>query len=289
MLHLEGGRDVVLLLHGLVGSPLEVQYVGRELHRAGYSVHMPHIAGLGFATDGESLPATRWEDWLEQTGAIFDRLRGRYERVVVGGLCIGATLALQLAAERGDEVAALALYATTLWYDGWNVPWYRFLLPLAYYTPLRKSYAWKETEPFGLKDTRLRAWVAAQMRRDSTSIAGAARVTAPSLHEAQRLMWAVRRNLSRVTAPALVVHALEDDQASLRSAEAVTRGVRSAVTQMVVLRDCYHIITMDRQKERVARETVRFLDQYLAPLGSAESMNGAAAPAFRSAAAPTRL
>ena len=40
-------------------------------------------------------------------------------------LAMGAVLALHLAAQRQDQVHGLALYAPTLWYDGWAMPWYR--------------------------------------------------------------------------------------------------------------------------------------------------------------------
>ena len=69
-------------------------------------------------------------------------------------------LALSLAAEKGRDIAALSLLSTTLFYDGWSVPWYRFLLPLGYYTPLRHLYAYHEREPYGLKNEAMRKRIA---------------------------------------------------------------------------------------------------------------------------------
>jgi esterase/lipase len=37
--------------------------------------------------------------------------------------------------------------------------------------------------------------------------------------------------------------------------------------RLVILEDCYHIVTMDREKERVARECINFLREAL-PAGS---------------------
>lgn len=31
----------ILLLHGLYGNPLEMRYIGRKFHRAGYTVRIP--------------------------------------------------------------------------------------------------------------------------------------------------------------------------------------------------------------------------------------------------------
>ena len=54
---------------------------------------------------------------------------------------------LRLAIERPHQVAGLALVSTTLAYDGWQMPWYRVLAPLAYHTPLRRMIAWPERHP----------------------------------------------------------------------------------------------------------------------------------------------
>ena len=56
--------------------------------------------------------------------------------------------------------AALSLLSTTLAYDGWSIPWYRFLLPLGYYTSLRHTYSYPEREPYGLKNELLRKRIA---------------------------------------------------------------------------------------------------------------------------------
>ena len=37
------GEDAVLLIHGLSGTPLEMQYVARMLHKGGFTVVAPHF------------------------------------------------------------------------------------------------------------------------------------------------------------------------------------------------------------------------------------------------------
>ena len=61
-----------------------------------------------------------------------------------------------------------------------------------------------------------------------------------------------------MTAPALVVHAKEDDVASLKSVELVLENIGSDDVDFVLLRDSYHIVTLDNEKELVANETIRF-------------------------------
>ena len=111
---------------------------------------------------------------LAQAVAIFDRLKREYRTVSVGGLCIGSVLSLALARERPREVNALSLLSTTLFFDGWSIPWYRFLMPLWFHTPVRHLYEYTESEPYGIKNPQIRARVARAMRK-GFSEAGAAR------------------------------------------------------------------------------------------------------------------
>ena len=260
-LEMTGGDHAVLLLHGLQGLPAEMLPVARRLHQAGYTVRVPHIRGYGHFPGDTARSVTSWQDWHEQALAEFNDLKRQYRTVSLGGLCIGAVLALSLAAERGNEVNSLSLLSTTLFSDGWSIPWYRFLLPLGYYTPFRFHYSYREREPFGLKNPQLRRWIEREMAHNASSIAGASRLTLPAIHEAELLIKSVKPRLGRVSAPALVIHAREDDVSSLRSADYVARHIGSGKLVKLVLHDSYHMITLDNERATVAEETLRFVDQ----------------------------
>jgi len=254
-MNLAAGDDVVLLLHGLAGSPLEMRYLANALHKRGLSVEVPHIPGYGYGG-----PASHWRHWHAYTVGIVERLQRDYRTVSVGGLCIGAVLALSLAAEKRLEISALSLLSTTLFYDGWGLPWYRFLMPLGFFAPLRNHYSYREREPFGIKNPRLRERVASAMS-NGFSEAGAARLSMNHLYQATRLIRHATRNMHVVTAPALVMHAIDDETASPKSAEFVVDRIGSSMVRKVFLGNSYHIITMDNEREVVARETREFFLQ----------------------------
>lgn len=261
-IELRGGPHAVLALHGLLGNPLEMQFVGKKLQRAGYSVTIPLIPGYGYSSgQSNSYRTTRSEKWYDEVQRQFDTLQRHHETVSITGLCIGAVLALRLASERPSEVTALSLLATTLSYDGWSIPKYRFLLPIAYYTPARYLYSYKERYPFGIKNANLRKWIAREMEVHTSSAAGASRLSAEGIFQAHRLIKQVKKNLSQVTCPTLIMHAEEDDVATPKSADLVEARIASRVKEKILLHDSYHIITLDNEKERVASETVRFFDQ----------------------------
>lgn len=251
-------EHAALLIHGLSGNPLEMQYLAKRLRRAGYATYVPHFKGYGFGERSDPFATGTWRQWRAQVLDYFDELARNYQSVSVSGLCIGAVLALDLAAKRPGQVAALSLLATTLAYDGWSLPWYQFLAPLAYYTPLRYRYSYRERHPYGVKNESLRRWIAREMAEKTTSIAGASSLPMTAVHEAKKLIRHVRGAIPSVNAPALVIHAKEDDVASLKSAEFVIENIGSDDVHFVLLHDSYHIVTLDNEKELVADETIRF-------------------------------
>lgn len=257
------GEDAVLLIHGLSGSPLEMQYVGRSLYKAGFSVRIPRFSKHGIG-NGKNF-GDKWQDWLEEVVVHFDEMKQKYRSVSVCGLCIGAVLALKLAAERKGKIAALSLYSTTLYFDGWNIPWYRFLLNIGYYTPFRYIYTYRESEPYGIKNEQLRAWISREMGEKSTFASLTASIPMTRLHEAEKLIRQAKRSLSEIDAPTLLIHSLEDDTSTTRSADFVEHHIASKKVRKVFLDDSYHNITMDNQKEIVSDETIRFIREAVSP------------------------
>lgn len=254
---LNGGRHGVLLFHGLSSSPLELQFVARGIQRAGYSVRVPVIEGYTF---GHHLgqPKTVGQ-WVATALKELDQMLTVYDTVSVGGICLGAVMALRVAALRSDRLASVMALSTALHYDGWGNPWFTPLLPLARYTPFARRIRVRERSPFGLKDERMRAWVARQMKEVGESDAGASHLRVADLLKARELIALVRPSLSDITAPVLLLHAKEDECATPRSSFEVASRVQSSRIRCVLLNDCYHMISIDREKERVLTEMVQFL------------------------------
>lgn len=250
-------RPAVLLFHGLCANPLELAPVAKSLREVGYVVETPAMAGYGVSSaTGEQLPVPPFEHWLAEAADAFDRLAATHGRVAIGGLCMGAVLALALAARR--PAAALVLISTTLHFDGWNVSPWRRLLPLAYLPPLRKRMSFRETAPFGLKNERLRAWVAQAMASDKVSAVGAARLSAASLFEATRLIRHARGCLAHLVAPAVVLHASEDDVAGPRSVHELQARL-GRQPEVHWFHNSYHMLTLDNERVAVARTVRDFL------------------------------
>ena len=259
------GQHAVLLVHGLCSGPFEMQYLGKQLQKSGFAVRIPYIDGYAYSPETFSAEAAPWEQWEAQLEGHLDELLARHEQVAICGLCIGATLALSLAAKRPQDITALSLLSTTLFYDGWTISPFRFLLPLAYHTPLRVFYPLhRERPPFGLKNERLRAWIAQEIKLQSVSSVGAAAIPILFIHQAERLIRHVKRALPQVIAPTLLIHATEDDVASTRSPDLVDARIGTRRVKQLRLAHSYHMVTMDNEKDLVAKKTAGFLRETFA-------------------------
>jgi carboxylesterase len=79
-----------------------------------------------------------------------------------------------------------------------------------------------------------------------------------TLTEIDRLIVRVRAQLREVTAPTMILQASADDMTSPRNASIVYDEISSEDKQLVLLDDCYHVITVDKQREVVAENLSTF-------------------------------
>jgi carboxylesterase len=258
-----GGRIGVLLIHGLSGTPTEMKFVGKGLARAGYTVYGMQLAGhCGTEAD---LLKTGWRDWVASVDAAHAWLSERVDTVIVGGLSMGALLSIDFAARRPDACAGILLYSTTIWYDGWNINRFQWLLPLLLKLPFRDWYRFDEEFPYGIKDERLRRRVVAQMQSGDSGAAGLPGLSAPSLRQLRTLIAIVKKEVPTVHAPALILHASDDDITGVSNALFLQNKL-AGPRRTVLLDDCYHMITVDRQRELVVRLSADFIAETTAEM-----------------------
>jgi carboxylesterase len=266
---LEGnGAVLLLLLHGLTGAPAELGYVAHYLHRrAGFSVQCPRLVnhdqsiGVLATTTHQALYDDAEEHWRHAVGTA----RAAGQRLVVGGLSLGALLALQLAAAHADDVAGVVALSPTFVYDGWAVPWIHRLIPLATHLPLRHVLFLREDAPYGLKDPVLRERIGAAYRRASLHDDAAAARECGYSHFPVALFCEMRRIIADcsavlpdVAAPLLIVQAREDEVTSVRNAELLREKAGSRHKEIMLLENSYHVVTADLERSRVAAEIARF-------------------------------
>lgn len=259
-IHLAGNRTGVLLIHGLTGTPSEMRDVARRLHAGGgYTVHCVQLAG--HCGNVDDLIATGWRDWYQSVVDAAARLRQEVDYLFVGGLSMGAVLALKYAS--AHPVSGVLVYGATFRADGWSVPpsarlLAPLLLPLATRLRIGRRRMVNEAEPYGIRNETLRRRIAKAMLGGDSGAAGLPGNPWPSLSEMVRLSRNVRRNLWRVADPCLILHAEHDDVAHRRNALLVRDRV-SGPCELALLKNSYHMITIDNDRDELVSRSLAFI------------------------------
>lgn len=256
----KGGRAGVLLIHGLTGTPAEMQILGKGLHKAGFTVYGMQLAG--HCGDEDDLLATNWHDWYDSVNRAADRLLQHVDTLFVGGLSMGAVLSLKLAADRPDDVKGVGVYGPTFSYDGWSIPRYIqksvFLLKWFKTFGIFRKSVFIERPPYGLKDERIRKTVSESMLSGDSTKGGLAGNPLGSLAEMQELAKVTKAQLPMVKAPCLIMHSNNDDIANMETNSGLVARSVSGPVKMMPLENSYHMITIDRDRKTVINESVAF-------------------------------
>ena len=245
---LSGSRSLgCLLIHGLTATAEEMRPLGEALAARGFPVRAVCLAGHG--TDLESLARTCWADWFASVSDGLARLQAEVPRVAVAGMSLGGLLALHLAATRPVGVAGLVLCGTPIRLDGARIR----LLPILARLPfVARRYA---TIPKANGKPDIADPV---MRAASQSYPS---VPLPALLELLRFQAVVRRELPCVTQPALLLHGRHDHSVPVTNLEVLRSRLGSRSIETHVLERSWHVITLDYDRDEVARLAAAFLER----------------------------
>jgi carboxylesterase len=253
-LKLDGGPHGVLMLHGLGANSLELAGLARHLHQNGFTVHAPHLEGYTFGSATQT-----WEEWLREAQKHYWALKTRCETVSVVGLSMGATLTLMMASI--EQPTCVVLLSACLAYNGWAIPFYSFLLRVAPYIPFLQKYRFAEAEPFGIKNEEMRARVRRSLEQDHIAESGADALSYKQISQGLRLADDVWQHLKNVVSPALFIHAADDETAHPKSVEKAITVISSKTKRLHMLGNCYHMVTVDNERDTVNHETCFFIQK----------------------------
>ncbi|MFA6600126.1 MAG: alpha/beta fold hydrolase [Candidatus Omnitrophota bacterium] len=253
-----------ILIHGLTGTPNEVRFLANFLHKKGYSVFCPRLANHGEPL--HILKKTKWPEFYESVRKVFLGIKqsGNCGPIYVAGLSMGALLALLLASEFPSDIAGVCCLSPTLFYDGWNIPWTKCLLPLAAATPLKYISYFKEEPPYGIKNEAIRQRVHEFYKKaELDKLNGVAKYGYPFfpvtlLCELNQLIKHLIGRLPAIETPVQCIQAKNDDMTSVKNSQFICDRIKSSIKEIFLLYNSYHVITADFERETVAEEMDSF-------------------------------
>jgi carboxylesterase len=230
-----------------------MRFLGERLHAAGYSVGGVRLAG--HATRVEDLAQCGWSDWYQSVEDGFGQLSRHCSRIVGIGLSMGALLGVGLAQRHASQVCGLVLLSAA--FELTN-PWAGRLAGMAGLAAriLPDSFCYVAKGGSDIADPIERT------RRPAYD-----RIPFRGLAELVQLQRRARAWLPSIGQPVLAMHARQDHTAPLSNLALIEAGVLD-LRRTVVFEDSYHVLTVDREKERVAAEVRRFIDETLGRAGT---------------------
>ncbi len=228
------GSRKALFIHGFTGAPATLEPQIEAAAAAGYDLYVPLLRGHGTSLD--DMVPTRYEDYLEDARRAMDDLAGGESPVMVVGISMGGTLAIDLGLS-DSRVERMVLINP-------------LVLPPAdsYLTLLDQLLeAGVEVAPAvgsDIADPEIReaSYDGSPIRAARSLFLNTARV-APRVGELQM--------------PILLFSSLQDHVVPVESGEYLT--AQAASVKRVVLERSYHVATLDYDKDLITKEMLDFL------------------------------
>lgn len=246
---LEGAGLSALLIHGLTGTPYEMRYLGEQMAAVGIRAHGVKLAG--HAGYPQELGAVTYANWTESVVDGFERLRQYGDPIVVVGLSMGAVLAARLAIEQGEAISAIAMLSPAFFLQ----PKMRLVLRLLRPLVRQKDLLYVH------KDGGADIHDAGARRRHP----GNRLVPIKAALNLVELSNYVRPKLGAIEQPALVIHGRKDRTCPFdKNTHFAMHHIGSSRKRLIALEESFHVITVDSEKERVAREIIEFASEFRA-------------------------
>ena len=242
----EGSSGAVLLLHGFGDTPQTLRELGGVLHADGFTVLAPLLPG-----HGGTLPLfakSRSEDWEAAARRAYRELHERHPAVCIVGLSMGGALAARLASQE-EGVSSLVLVSPYLSMPA-RISWAASLHSiLTLFTPyvggrpnrsIHDPVARAKSLGFGVTTPRL-------------------------VRELREVARRGREALPNLRVPTLMLQSREDNRIAPSDASAAFAAIGAPNRELIWLKGCGHVITVDLERGRVFAATRAWLRRYGRP------------------------
>ena len=239
----EGRGPCVVALHGFGGTVAELRPLLDAVAGAGYAVDAALLAGHGSRV--EELQDLGFDAWVEGARRRLSATREKHGRVVLLGFSLGSLVAMQLASEQPEGLAALVVLGNALTLHAlMRLPlgaWHRTGAPLPD-VYLLKSVAGDLSDP---------AAMGSLVTYDRHPVRAALEVYLAGRR--------VRERVSRIECPTLVLHGRRDRVCPWKNAVWLAENIGARDVSVRLFDKSAHVLALDRERDDVASEVLTFL------------------------------
>lgn len=234
----------IVVSHGFTGNPTTTRPLGEALAQRGFAVEVIRLPGHG--THWRDMMQTRYHDWMAEVERSVENVKRRCDRVLVAGLSMGGTLALDLAGRRPDLLAGVvAINPPILDREGIVVKLAPILSHLLPVVPASAAGLIKNDAAKPGVDEKAYPWVPAKAGHSLT------------------IQWPrIRKQIRGTKVPLLVAYSVNDHSVPCANSKAIPGlvGPEGDVT-LLPLERSYHLATLDYDADTLTEKICTFADR----------------------------
>ncbi len=145
----ENEKAGILLIHGYLAAPAEMEKFAQYLYEQSFTVYVPRLKGHG--TSPEDLSNTKYKEWIESVEQGYVILKHTCKNLFAGGFSTGAVLALDICLRTNDIKAGFAVAPPMKLKDlgSYFVPaidLFNTMMEKAYLSPIAKKFVKNDPE-----------------------------------------------------------------------------------------------------------------------------------------------
>ena len=249
--HLVGksNKPGILLIHGFLASPKEMESLGKLFNALGYGVYLVRLSGHG--TLSKEMRNCTVEEWLESVNRGYTVLSHFHQKLFVVGFSAGALLALIKSCAHVDNLSgvvainpALNLKQRSILFTPFLDTWNNVLSSLSVGAGTLK---WVDNVPENPDSNYDRIYVS-------------------GLRQLLLLQESCREHLDKVTLPLLIIQGENDPVVAFSSAENIQEKVLSADKELYKIAVSNHVIVRGETIESVYRPVLTFIERLTVPI-----------------------
>ena len=236
----EGGDVGCLVSHGFTGSMQSMRFLGEFLaNEGGLTVVGPRLKGHG--TSPEDMARSSAEDWIRSVEASLQTLRERCSKIFITGLSMGGTLTLYTAAMYPNVIRGAIPINGALFVNNPDLAGLAFMVDAPATGP----------------------GVGGDIKKPGVTELAYEDVPVPAIRQIYALMSVTRELLPRLKCPTLVIQSRDDHIVVPDNGPFIIENIGAEDKRLLWLENSYHVATLDHDKELIARETLKFIQNHL--------------------------
>jgi esterase/lipase len=239
----------ILLCHGYGSSPREVKYLAKYLHNKGYKIYAPRLKG--HATSPENIKYVTWQDWYDSVLSGFNILNNCCDKIIPIGFSTGALLSILLASKKIKNPKITSLISISAALKLKDVK--SILVP--------GVNIWNDIlDKFKIEKGKLEYVI----NNSENPHINYKHNYLKGVEELGNLMSEVRKNLTKIKIPTLIIHSKDDPIVCHTSSEIIYDKISSEDKELFTINANKHVvITNENFRDDVFKKISNFLTKQI--------------------------